>query len=185
MRIVIVLFSLTVFGFANTARPDSQPALQSSQNLKQSATTACDLYAYVIDPDPKGLNVRNAPNNTALIRGRLKPGENGVVVHVTAASANWLKIEDAEAMDDDNPVFEGSGWVFAQMLATSIRSPDAARTPIYKAPSKQGGIVTKVPAEEEVKLVGCRGGWAKVAYNGKEGWLPPESQCGNPVTTCP
>ena len=41
-----------------------------------------------------------------------------------------------------------------------------------------------LPVEKQVNIIGCRGDWAQVRYKKFEGWLAPESQCANTLTTC-
>lgn len=155
----------------------------------EPARTRCDLYAYVVDPDPAGLNVRSGPGKQFAVVGNLPPHEYSVEVHVTGAGGGWLRIEGGEKQDTGEVVFRGAGWVFAPMLATQTRNytgpdPEAARVEIYASPTRRAAVVLRLPNETEVNLVGCRGRWAQVRHKGVEGWLDPDSQCHSTLTTC-
>jgi SH3-like domain-containing protein len=165
MKSGILIFCLLLGGF---------PAAGHAQQ------TACKIYAYVIDKDPQGLNVRKGAGTNFAVAGKILPDEDGVIVDVIASAGGWLKIENAETVGGDS-AFSGSGWVFASLLATTTRM----KTKLYAAPSAKSRALADLPGEEEVSLLACRGAWAKVRYGSRQGWLAPDAQCGNPVTTCP
>jgi uncharacterized protein YgiM (DUF1202 family) len=144
----------------------------------QEAT--CKIYAYVIDKDPNGLNVRSDAGKNFDILGQIMPDEDGVIVDVIGSNGSWMKIENAETIGGDS-AFTGSGWVFSSLLATTTRM----KTKLYSKPDTKSKSLANLPGEEEVTLLACKGDWAKVKYGKKQGWLAPDAQCGNPVTTCP
>ena len=146
----------------------------------QAQETACKIYAYVVDKDPNGLNVRKGAGKNFDVLGKIMPDEDGVIVDVIGFENGWLKIENAETIEGAK-AFDGRGWVFASMLATTTRM----KTKLYSEPNAKSKSLANLPEEEEVKLVACQGQWAKVQYGKKQGWLAPDAQCGNPVTTCP
>ena len=155
----------------------------------EAARTHCDLWAYVVDPDPAGLNVRSGPGKQFAVVGHLPQHEYSVSVHVTGATGQWLRIEGGEKQDTGEVVFKGAGWVYGPMLATQTKDyggldPEAPRVEIYVSPTKRASVVTRLPNETEVNLIGCRGRWAQVRHQTVEGWLDPESQCYSTLTTC-
>src|SRR5688572_18910536 len=91
-------------------------ALSNAQNITKPQTT-CKIYAYIIDKDPNGLNVRKGVGTNFGVLGKIIPDENGVIVDVIGSSENWLLIENAETIDGEK-AFKGKGWVFASMLGT-------------------------------------------------------------------
>ena len=153
------------------------------------AATRCDLYAYVVDTDPAGLNVRSGPGKQHAVVGNLPRHEYSVSVRVTGATGQWLRIEGGEKQDTGEVVFRGAGWVFGPMLATQTKNyagldPDEPRVKVFRQPSLRAAVVTRLPNETEVNLIGCRGRWAQVRYKNFEGWLDPDSQCYSTITTC-
>ena len=157
----------------------------------------CSSAAYVIDADPNGLNVRSAPEGEIISRIPC-----GAMVAILAEKDGWIKIGHVEYYENeefakknnhhydrenDRVILENlNGWVFARMLGTSVRnySPESEwllsenRSDSKKTVELEGGGAGVI-------LVGCNGGWLKVKYQGKTGWLKPELNCPNPFTTCP
>jgi SH3-like domain-containing protein len=104
-------------------------------------------------------------------------------------TGQWLRVEGGEKQDTGEVVFAGAGWVFGPMLATQTKDyggldPSAPRVKVFKTPSPRAAVLTRLPNETEVKLVGCRGRWAQVRHKNVEGWLDPDSQCYSTITTC-
>jgi SH3-like domain-containing protein len=154
-----------------------------------AAETPCDLWVYVLDPDPQGVNVRSGPGKKFDAVAKLPHDEYSLMVHVTGATGQWARISEAERMESGENVFKGAGWVYAPGLATQTKDyggldPEAPRVKIYKAASKSSAVVLRLPNETEVALTGCKGRWARVRHKNVEGWLDPESQCHSTLTTC-
>lgn len=169
------ILTFAAFGFLTFIAPVNS----FSQSIAKPQT-ACDVYAYVIDKDPNGLNVRRGAGKNFGALGKIAPDGDGVMLKIIGASGSWVMIEDAETVNGEK-AFDGNGWVFASMLGTSTRM----KSKLYSTPSLKAKSLATVPTETEVTIIGCSGDWAKVKYGSKQGWLAPENQCGNPVTTCP
>jgi hypothetical protein len=46
-------------------------------------------------------------------------------------------------------------------------------------------VLARLRADEtRVTLIGCAGPWAQVRAGSRVGWLSPDGQCSNPLTTC-
>ena len=142
--------------------------------------TSCKIYAYVIDKDANGLNVRKGAGISFGALGKIMPDADGVTLDVIGSSGSWLLIENAETIEGEK-AFEGKGWVFASMLGTSTRG----KSKLYASASFKSKVLATLPTEDEVTILGCSGKWAKVKSGKQQGWLAPENQCGSPVTTCP
>jgi SH3-like domain-containing protein len=154
-----------------------------------AAQTPCDLRVYVLDPDPQGVNVRSGPGKQFDVVARLPHDESSLLVHVSGATGQWVRISEAERMESGEGVFKGAGWVYAPGLGTQTRDyggldPAAPRVRIYRAASKSSAVVLRLPNETEVALTGCKGGWARIRHKRVEGWLAPDAQCPNTLTTC-
>ncbi len=169
----------TQAGVAAAAKP---PAVSA-------ADVPCDLWAYVLDPDPRGVNVRSGPGKQFAAVGKLPHDEYSLTVHVTGASGQWVRISEAERMESGDNVFKGAGWVYGPGLGTQTKNyagldPEEPRVRLYKEPSKRSAVVLRLPNEIEVALTGCKGRWARVRHKNVEAWLDPDSQCHSTLTTC-
>ena len=152
------------------------PAARAAQT-----PVACDIGAYVIDPDPRGLNVRAGPGTGFRVIAVLPGGSaNSVEVEVTGASGRWLRIRNATT--PDSLVFRGPGWVYAQMLGTG--TSDHGPVSLYREPRRGSAVAGRLDTGTGVTLLGCRGGWARVQVANLTGWLDPESQCSLTQTNC-
>ena len=154
-----------------------------------AAETPCDLWVYVLDPDPQGVNVRSGPGKKFDAVAKLPHDEYSLMVHVTGATGQWVRISDAERMESGESVFKGAGWVYAPGLATQTKDyggldPAAPRVKLYREASKRSAVALRLPNETEVTLTGCKGRWARVRHKNVEAWLDPESQCHSTLTTC-
>jgi len=143
----------------------------------------CDVRAYVIDKDPKGLNVRDAPGVGGKVLAVIPLDGDGTIIHLVASSPNgWVQLDHAENIDG-TVVFDKKGWVSGNMLATETRGYGTRGVKLYAA-ARKGSTVGTVPPENEVRVAGCSGDWIKIKYKNLAGWLEPEDQCPNPVTLC-
>lgn len=163
--------------------------------LMAGKAVSCDGLAYIIDPDPKGLNVRSGPGNDYPIiavipkrpRGSEIDGYDNIIVTLTAANDQWLLITHAEVdtgeIGDGETIFDGKGWVYAPLLGMSTRLREAN---VYAEPSRQASVVGKIPAKsQQIKLLDCANDWVKVEYPGKLiGWLDPADKCTTVVGDC-
>jgi len=147
------------------------PSVTPSQTV-----TACDIGAYVMDPDPRGLNVRAGPGTGSRVVTRLHLND---FVEVTGASGQWLRVRNASS--EEGIFWRGPGWVFAQKMGTSTNENHPVR--LYREPSTGSAVVSRL-SPTQVTLLGCRGGWARVQVAHLTGWLDPGSQCANTLTTC-
>ncbi len=158
----------------------------SPARLTQKAAAraaACDVEAYVIDRDPKGLNVRDAPGVQGRVVAVIPLDVDGTVVRLLASSPNgWVQITHAETIGGA-VVFDRKGWVSGNMLGTGTRGYGTKGVKLYAA-ARKGGAVGTIPSEDEARIAGCSGDWVRVKYKNLTGWLQPEDQCPNPVTTC-
>lgn len=156
-------------------------AVPSTPNAAPAA--ACDVEAYVVDPDPKGLNVRDTPGVDGKVVAVIPADGDGTVVHIVASSPNgWAQINRAETISG-TVVFDKKGWVSGNMLGTSTRGY-GTRGVKLRGEGKTGQVVGTIPPESEVKVAGCAGDKIKVKYRNLTGFLDLDAQCPNPVTLC-
>ena len=144
---------------------------------------ACQIYAYVIDKDPQGLNVRTQPSTSGEVLTKLPTTTDAVLVDIVASQGNWVLINKAEDAEG-KVVFQDKGWVYASKLGTSTRGYDKKKVSVYSRPDRGKKEVGTIPSSTQVTLLGCQGKWAFVGYQRVQGWLAADDQCGTPLTTC-
>lgn len=147
-----------------------QIVLAKSTNLQK-----CDIFAYVTDADPQGLNVRSGASVNHKILGQIPINQT---VQVLAAAGNWVQITNA------SDGFSGTGWVFVPKLGISTQGYSSNGVDIYASNTQQSRKIARIPSNVTTKLLGCQGDWAQVEYEGVRGWLAREDQCGAALTTC-
>ncbi|HEX8557882.1 MAG TPA: SH3 domain-containing protein [Pyrinomonadaceae bacterium] len=148
-----------------------------------AAPAACKVEAYVVDKDPGGLNVRDAPGPAGKVVAVIPLDEEGTTVNIVASSPNgWVQIERAETVMG-SVVFDGKGWVSGNMLGVSTRGYGTKGVRLYAAAGR-GKAVGTIPPEAEARVAGCSGGMMRVRYKNLTGWLEPDAQCASPVTNC-
>ena len=193
MRISQALFvvALAVICSARGASPDvkaggtAAPASTVGKaTILPTPPAACDVDAYVVDPDPKGLNVRDAPGVGGKVVAVIPADADGTVVHLVASGPDgWVQIDRAE-MVMGTVVFEKKkGWVSGKMLGISTRGYGTKGVRV-RGEGKAGKVVGTIPPEAEVTVAGCSGRRMRVRYQKLTGWLDPDAQCPNPVTLC-
>ncbi|YAF98526.1 MAG: SH3 domain-containing protein [Nodularia sp. CChRGM 3473] len=136
---------------------------------------ACDILAYVIDPDPQGLNVRNGASTGNKILGQIIINET---LQIVAALGSWVQITNV------SNGFQGTGWVYAPKLGISTRGYGTNGVNLYTSTNLESSKIAKIPANANLTLLGCRGDWAQIEYQGVKGWLAREDQCGATLTIC-
>ena len=166
----------------SAVRPTSSDG--ESFSFLENTQARCDTRAYLQDDDPNGTNVRSKPDKNSPVLKILKT-QDQVVFHISGDAGNgWFEIDHAETAggDQDLTLFEGRGWIHSSVLGLSVGSGDPR---LYSAPGKKSRIVKKlIPDGSPITLLGCRGTWMKVRTGRSIGWMSPESQCANPLTTC-
>ena len=162
----------------------------------QTDEIKCSAGAYVIYDGPNGLNVRNKPDGKVITR---LPA--GAMVTIIAYKDGWVKIGEADYPGDEefakknhHPCKEGwtdlkdiNGWIFAKLLGTSVRNYDPGKDEYLLAENilTSKKTVKFEDTEAVVIVLECSGDWLKVQYRDKPGWLNPELNCPNSLTTCP
>lgn len=161
-----------------------EPWLTADATDSASPMRTCDASVYVVDPDPQGLNVRSTPRTGKVIGNLPKAkGKAGTVVHLVAENGDgWVQIDQA-SLTDDKVVLSKTGWVSGNMLAVSTRSSESKGVKLYEG-GEASAVLATIPAETEVKVVGCDGSRLQVKYKDKVGWLNTDDQCANPLTNC-
>lgn len=163
--------------------PRSTKRVAAIPQNPDSSQQSCQIDAYVIDKDPKGLNVRSGPGNDYKVIDNLPTTTIGVIVNLTASQGDWVQISKAQSPQKIE--FQGSGWVYAPLLGTSTRGYATKSVSLYPSATTQSKSIGRLPSQRGVKLLSCDRSWALVEYEGAKGWIAPDAQCPNPLTTCP
>lgn len=178
-----------LFAFLVLAPPSRTSSARAQEKSAAPArVTPCDLNAYVVDHDPNGLNVRSGPGSTFKVVGNLpNKGVEGVGVHITGGSGEWVRIDRAteQGGDEDRTLFSGEGWVYGPLLGTDGVGWVEGGTPIYQEPSKKSRVLARMLAGAEGASVrGCKGKWMYVEHKKVKGWAQGDTLCDNSLTTC-
>jgi hypothetical protein len=151
-------------------------------NAQAAAIQACDLTVDVIDTDPKGTNVRDAPGGKVV--GVLKlsgTGDDWIEVHVIGQSGDWLLIDKATQIgDDETAIFTGQGYMHLSVLGSYglwNGMPIWSDHDEHSAP-----VVAEAIGDQEVKFLGCWGDFARIRTKQGTGWT--KTLCLNGRTTC-
>ena len=182
----------TVANQANTAAVvnsnSTKPANAAASDSKPSSASVCDVTAYVTDKDPKGLNVRDSSSENGKVIGQIPPNKDGTAVHIISANSNgWMMIDKAIVFDfkanAEKAVFDKKGWVSANLLAINARGYDTGGVQLYEG-GKGSKVLTKIPEDTVMKIVGCDGKRMQVKYKDFTGWLEPDAQCADSTGRC-
>lgn len=173
---------------------------------------ACSLGAWSNDTDPKGLNVRAAPNAGAPVLGivpppRKMPKESEVFSEAARSEFRiighrdgWFLIENitapgvayGEAYPRALPQpFKGRGWVNGRMVGAAYANGGLPSGRLYLSPNADAGF--KDAADKEgnpigadgspARILACSGWWGLVETKEQQrGWI--RSLCSNQVTNC-
>ena len=168
--------------------------------------TSCDLTLWVSDPDPNGLNVRAAPSIGADVLGTLPTSAEFTAIE---SQNGWIQFKNPISGPGDwEPLTAGpqTGWVHGSLVKTSLRhrsteADKAGHFRLYASSSEDSETLHQWVAGQEAwspgndyhavkRIWACKEGWLKVDLLDDQkttltGWVHPENQCPNQVTTCP
>ena len=121
----------------------------------------------VIDKDPKGANMRDAPSGKILRALPQATAANPQLVSVHEASKGWFRAT----------VNGAEGWMHGTVLGTCSGASEEGEPRLNKTASDDGGYVSpKIPYGTRLTPLDIKGQWLKVRYvdaKGKkyEGWI--------------
>jgi SH3-like domain-containing protein len=135
----------------------------------------CEFDAYVIDPDPKGVNLRAAPSARAAVVATLPKSKEDTQVTLAAGQDGWFRA--VRAFDfDTNKERAARGWIHGSRLGLSLRLMDSgpARETLRAEPAESAPPTvvlhwTKPEGRDEFDLsaeVPGRPGRERIAYVG-------------------
>lgn len=179
----------------NTNTPEKkEPEVQEDEKKSVEKTAEnyecpCEIRGYITDPDEYS-NLRKSPGGEVAIKIPVENKEYGYATIITAKTSKngWLQLKSADGIANQD--VEGL-WISGSIVGTSLRNYDGSPVNLYVQPDKSSEIAGTIKdPEKEMQISGCCEGWIYVkGINNDgtsfEGWLEPEMQCPNPVTTCP
>lgn len=132
------------------------------------------------------LQVYDKPNGNVI--GDLTPAEEtGHIVNIVDAKDSFFKIEFS--FPEETNLKINHGWVKKGTLGLVTRNYDGKKVNLYSESDQSSPVSFSFDDVQVVQLLDVCNGWAYVETfdNNKsnKGWLEPEMQCGNPMTTCP
>lgn len=172
----------TLLAKVTSSKTNSDLIAQKKPIPRTSSPQSCNIFAYVIDTDPQGVNVRSGPGTNYKIIGKLPTTTDETLVDLVASQKGWVQIGKAES--HPRVQFQGRGWVAASLLGISTRGYGTKGVNVYADATNKSRVVGRIPPATGVKLLGCNGSWAKVEYKGIAGWLTRSQQCGTRLTSC-
>jgi SH3-like domain-containing protein len=175
-------------GWCGSGSPGTTPqdvvALNDAWTVLMRTTQAepCDVGGWVTDPDPAGLNVRDAPSTNGAVL-RTLPTDYGV--KVVASHGAWVFICEAWPHNPELPSVRVGGWVHTSKLGTGTSGDILGYSQLRANPDQSAPEVSRVDLEADIEVLTCKGDWWRGRYKGVEGWLDPRDACANMFTTCP
>lgn len=157
--------------------------------LSTKPNNRCDVWAFIIDTDPTGLNIRSAPKKEIISRIPYNDYQGFTSIHIIDAKEGWLRIDQWEDSYTTVTVNK-EAWIYGKLMGTFVKGYQQGWAYAYANPSKTAQTQGRFLGERGVSILGCKDEWLLVEGDSTEnqkieGWLPPEEQCPNAITTCP
>ena len=179
---------LTAGGFiaAKTASQTRGAATtKTSAATVEKAPTACrvEAYGFGLGDAEKTANIRVKPDKNAAILKTVTTVDETIYSISGSDGKGWFEVTKIEAVSDvEATLFEGRGWVHASNLDLSVAHFDPK---LRDAPNAKSRVIkTLIADESEARPLACAGDWMKIKSGKSVGWLSPDGQCANPLTTC-
>ena len=80
----------------------------------------CDIWVYVKDPDPKGVNLRAGPGIGNKVVAVIPKDKDGTLVHLVGSLNGWMQVAAAETVEG-KVVFKGRAWGHGSRFAIATR----------------------------------------------------------------
>jgi len=144
------------------------------------AGPACNVMMSVIDPDPRGTNVRKTPGGDVATRLNAS-NDDWLEVHVIAQAGDWFEIDRADLVGDDSrTIYRGKGYMHQSVLgADGLVNGEPIRAD-HDVRSKQ--ILASEDPDQQVHVLACWGDFLKIRVKNGVGWT--KTLCLNQRTTC-
>jgi uncharacterized protein YgiM (DUF1202 family) len=150
--------------------------------MAAAAAAQCDFAAATADSRYTATNVRAAPSSSAKILRRIG-ATDPVVVHVVGRRGDWYRVDRIDDAEQDKMLFRGTAWIHRSQLLLSVAGGDHR---LRALPLRSSAAIMRLtPDGNALDIIDCKGEWVKVVVDRKTtGWMAPDAQCSNPMTTC-
>lgn len=169
MRVLLLIMIVVASGAASAQAPDRN---------------ACNVEVVVIDPDPRGANVRAEPGGSIVATLKNPTSDGWILVHLAAQQGDWFEIDRAVMVeaDQDKPrvIFHGRGFMHRSVVGAGGLQNGTAIYRDHAASSAK--LDPHADGDQTIELLGCFGEFAKVRAKKGIGWT--RQLCTNMVTTC-
>ena len=136
------------------------------------------LEVFVMDADPNGTNLRDAPNGEVV---QTLDYQDEYVLKLAKGENGWFRVVEIESVNEGKlkmPI--GFAWVHRSVIGMRTNRNVA----LLDAP-KSGKQIGTVTQDIDVTILDFKADWIKIEYQESSGWIAAKMRCGNPVTTCP
>ena len=161
--------------------------LVSLCSIGNMAYAGSDFEAFIANKG-SAVNVRSKPDGD-VVKKIYNSRSNCYVLTLTDARNGWWRIkwildqgEDTDVTLSGSPT--GQYWIHSSVVGTATSNYGNQRWCLRDTPSKKGKAVYWFNKEIIVHPIQVKGGWVKVEYNGKTGWIEIEKLCSNTITNC-
>jgi SH3-like domain-containing protein len=181
-RLLATSISILALLVNNAALAERSNVPESSLVNTLPPENQCLTKAYAIDSTRNGLNVRQQPNLSGKIFGRLPKSTE---VNVLGMQGKWILISVIDPVAQ-KVAFRNEGWVYSSLLGVSSMGYGEKSVNLYAQPSLRSKSVGKIPPNANTTILGCSGKWLRVETKNHQqrGWLEPTKQCAAALTTC-
>lgn len=138
----------------------------------------------VIDPDPKGTNVRETPGGAVV---KVLPGAPKTdkeiemrVVRVMERNGQWFRVRLAD---------KSTGWMHASVLGSCASPTEDGNSSVYVEPDDASARLATLPDGTRLRLLDVSGAWARMEYSTpagtkQAGWIMQQAMSSNPHSSC-
>ena len=172
---------------SSQTRPENNLRKAKPTVVIEKARTKCNVEAYragIADDKLKTSIVRAQPDKNSAILKTVTTKEEVVFYISGSDDKGWFEISKIESIggEVDETLFAGRGWISSSLVDLSVANGDVK---LYAEPKKKSRVLKKLVADEsEARPIACQGDWMKIKSGKSIGWLSPDGQCANPLTTC-
>jgi hypothetical protein len=128
------------------------------------------------------IEIYNYSNKQKIGNLKLKD-ESGWIVDVSEMNVDFLKVSFYDTNLVNIGIKKGDLWLNTQNY-------DGELIPLYSNPDTTSNVMNKLSGAQTVQVINVCKNWAYIKGKDSskktvEGWLAPNDQCSNPLTTCP
>jgi hypothetical protein len=165
--------TITVDTVSTTLTTNQDESTNNEEAPSEDGSCACNVDAYLDDPDASGTNIRETPKGKIIGQLHYETDCDCLTVSFVESKGGWMKLTEG-------------GWVLGKLFSVDTRNYGPGQKIYLQAdPTEESEVVAEFDTEKTFRVKGCCGSWLQVEDSGgKTGWLTGEMACANPLTTC-